>query len=436
MERGSLAVFLCVFLSSLAFGQNWSASRGSNQLQELKFFSPDGWELHQDVKSDNTLILGYSNGEAYFRIYVKDRDGFDFRTVFPKASPSTNVEKIGPMDWTTSEMQHSPPSSREPVNVKAFMSERNGYVYYGFARSNSASKSREMVNEFLRGLLVKPIGMGRSLTGVGYTGKKYFLAFGDTLSGFMGNEVKYDMKHTSDIFTKQWGGNYVGQTLHSHSLGGTQIRQKWREIGGQLSQQDMYVQYSAGHGSHSGLEIGVSYDEIRDNALSYAAKEVIVFTMACYSGNLVSSFNRKMNEWKQWANQGRTLFVMASSQPHETSATGPITDSDEPGGPSGSAGSAFGHALWKALIGYADGFNDGVKDGFISLGEIKDYAIWKTRQIGHHTPVVTGVFNPAMLMNRVPPKSVIAALEGSSEGLSESEIIRLIEELDEEFRIK
>jgi hypothetical protein len=83
----------------------------------------------------------------------------------------------------------------------------------------------------------------------------------------------------------------------------------------------------------------------------------------------------------------------------------PITGPDEPNGPEGSAGSAYGHSLWKALIGYSDGYNDGVKDGFISIDEILNFTIWKTQQVGGHTPVYTGSYNPALIMNRVPPKS-------------------------------
>ncbi len=87
----------------------------------------------------------------------------------------------------------------------------------------------------------------------------------------------------------------------------------------------------------------------------------------------------------------RSLMVMSSSTVAENSSTGPGTDPDQPNSPNGSAGSAFGHALWKALIGYSDGALDGVKDGFLSLGEIREFTITKTKQVGGHTPDYTGV---------------------------------------------
>ncbi len=62
---------------------------------------------------------------------------------------------------------------------------------------------------------------------------------------------------------------------------------------------------------------------------------------------------------------------MASSRADEESSTGSGHDPDEPSGPNGSAGSAFGHSVWKALIGYADKTEHGGNgDGFVTLDEI------------------------------------------------------------------
>ncbi len=67
-----------------------------------------------------------------------------------------------------------------------------------------------------------------------------------------------------------------------------------------MTADDMFVQYSSGHGSTSGLGVGVTYEEIRDNALAYPAKEIIIFIMACHSGGLVQSFNDKKDTWQNW----------------------------------------------------------------------------------------------------------------------------------------
>jgi hypothetical protein len=281
--------------------------------------------------------------------------------------------------------------------------------------------------------------MVRSLTDSEFAGKKFYFGWGaagwnDPSS--MHNEVKYDVFHTHDIFTEQVGGSYLGTKETGSHINRTLITDEWSRIGREMTDEDMYVQYSSGHGYSSGLAVGVSYDEIRDNALAYPAKEVVIFTMACKSGGLVDSFNRASDQWSDWRDQGRNLFVLASSRTWENSSTGPGSDEDEPGGPYGSAGSAFGHALWKSLIGYADGYTDGVKDGYVSLEEILEYSIYKTQRVGGHTPVYTGTYNPYLIMNRVPSADFLASLEGSTEGLSEEEIAAKIQSFDRAMRIQ
>ena len=279
----------------------------------------------------------------------------------------------------------------------------------------------------------------RSLTDSEFAGKKHYFGWGAAYRNDpsnMHNEVKYDVLHTHDIFTEQVGGSYLGTKETGTHVNSRIIQDEWDRIGADMTEDDMFVQYSSGHGYSSGLAVGVSYDEIRDNALSYPAKEVIIFTMACKSGGLVDSFNRRQNEWSDWREQGRNLLVLASSRTWENSATGPGRDQDEPGGPYGSAGSAFGHALWKALIGYADGYIDGVKDGYISLEEIVEYSIYKTQRVGGHTPVFTGTYNPYLIMNRIPPAEFLAGLENSTEGLSEEEIAARVQALDLAMRVQ
>jgi len=271
----------------------------------------------------------------------------------------------------------------------------------------------------------------RSLTGPEFSGKKFYLGFGDYLSGFMGNEEIYDIAHTHDVFTSEAGGDYEGVKLHGPKTGKKDVIAEWEALRKIITEKDMYLQYSSGHGSKTGLISGPSYKEIRDNALSYPAKEIIIFTMSCYSGNLVEVFNQKKSEWQNWAEQGKTLMVMASSRPGEESSTGPGKDPDEPGGPAGSAGSAFGHALGKALIGYSDGEIDGINDGFLSLGEIRDYTKRRTQKLGGHTPVVTGVYADHLLMAKTPSAEWLKVQSNqSTEGLTDEEIMEKIRELN------
>lgn len=254
-----------------------------------------------------------------------------------------------------------------------------------------------------------------SITGPDYHGKKFYLGWGANGNGNseMDNEVKYDVLHTHDLFVKEVGGSYQGTKLIGTSEArASAIRSKWESLKGQMTDNDMFLQYSSGHGSQSGLGVGLTYNEIRDFALALPSRETIIFTMACYSGNLVDSFNAKRSEWEN-TGMRRTLFVMSSSGADEESSTGPGRDPDEANGPDGSAGSAFGHALWKALIGYADANHDKQ----LTLGEIIQYTVHDTVQEGGHTPVMTGVYDPGLVMAKVPTFADLQDILGDTEEL-------------------
>lgn len=258
-----------------------------------------------------------------------------------------------------------------------------------------------------------------SLTGSNYTGKKFYLGWGHADpndNSMMKNETKYDVLKTHDIFTKDIGGKYEGKKLVEQTGSNEAINENFAEIAQKTTPNDQYVQYSSGHGFPQGLQFGGSYTTMANRILSLNAKEMISFTMACYSGGLVNEFNRRKSEWANYKEQGRTLFVMASSTVQQQSSTGPGMDSENPDNPYGSAGSAFGHALYRALKGEADGYIDGVQDGFVDLGEIEAYTKYLTRRIGGHTPVATGAYNPGLIMNKALTATDIAGMEFADRG--------------------
>lgn len=418
-----------------------STAQAAQKLRDISIEEPQGWRLHQEGESEGTLLMGFENGEEYVRFYTKADTSFSVKDMFESSVTvgATQTEIYGPFNWEIIEAHRPATADEAPESfIATFRATHANAVYYGYSASTSAAKARANITAFLDKVIVtSPIITGRSLTTASFTGKKYYYGWGAAGGGdpaMMHNEVKYDVLHTHDIFTKEVGGNYIG-TKQTGKVSASQIRAEWQRLGNLIGSDDMYVQYSSGHGSPSGLGVGVSYRDIRDNALKMKAKEIIIFIMACHSGGLVDAFDQKKNEWKDWDKQGRTLMVLASSKKSQTSSTGPGKDEDEPGGPTGSAGSAFGHALWKALIGYADGYKDGVKDGFLNLQEIRDFSVWKTQKVGGHTPVHTGVYNGQLVMNRVPPKAWVEALERSTEGLSDDQIAEKIRELDSSLRV-
>ncbi len=395
---------------------------------------PDGFTLVQEAQDEGTKFVVLQKNNDVIALYARSGDVDAVKMLASGSTVTGNTTKdYGPFSWKMFDAKFN--ANGKSANVKGFSAKHGNVTFYGYSRASSVDAAQSNVVPVLDSMRLQMVwpGSGRSLTSADYSGKKYYFGWGAAGQGdpsMMHNEVKYDVLHTHDIFTKNYGGGYQGDKLIGPNTSGSQIKGAWDSLKSQMGPQDMYVQYSSGHGMPTGLAVGVNYNQMRDAALSFNAKEVIILTMACHSGGLVDAFNAKKDVWGNWQAQGRTLFVLASSLKSETSSTGPGTDGDQPGGPNGSAGSAFGHALWKSLIGYADGYVDGVKDGFLSLEEIREHTIAKTKKVGGHTPVATGSYHGALVMNRVPPKSVLERFERGTEGLSDEEIEAQIHELD------
>jgi hypothetical protein len=381
-------------------------------IRDLSVTVPAGWELKQSLLDNGVSILRMTNGLETLQFYAREGSIGDAKAIFVNES-----KLLGEMSATADSIHWNEYlTSKNGLYTVGFEVEMGGTAYYGFTSASSADVAERNASTFLNGVQFNRLD---SLTGPEYKGKKYYLGWGAAMpsdQSEMHNEVKYDVLHTHDIFTKDVGGNYIGSKFTSYKDStSSNITGKWNELKNVMTPDDMYVQYSSGHGSPSGLAVGVNYNQIRDAVLGLHAKETVVFIMACYSGGLVESFNQKKSEWQNFQSQGRTLFVMSSSSKSQSSSTGPGTDPAEPGGPDGSAGSAFGYSLWQALIGKADGTVDGVKDGYLSLDEIEQFTTSKTQEVGGHKPTHTGAYDPKLIMNRVPPHKFIESLEHSTE---------------------
>lgn len=225
-----------------------------------------------------------------------------------------------------------------------------------------------------------------SLTPSGDPTKKIFFGFGDPNSGRVGseqfNEPRFDLRHLQNIFGHIYGGNYRTKLIFdADHFTHDAILKKMDEINQELGDAGMYAQYSATHGFPEDLKnglpgtlhvppAGISHIEMRDKILSFKAKEILVFTMACYSGGLVEAFKKNEAEWRPlFEKQKRTLFIMSSSKANEVSDTGPGQDINDPYNIVGDGGSLFGYYVWRGLTGLADTGHD----GYITLGELRDY---------------------------------------------------------------
>ena len=296
---------------------------------------PDGWRLRQKAKSDSIQFLGLRHGNDYLTIYTTPKKDFTLKDMLSSdahITTQTDAVQGGPLKWTIIEANYSPPTQAPTVYLRAFPR----CITTIYITDTPSLKVRIPPNKQV--MISLTISMSTQnevarLTDDQYPGKKYYVGFGDELSGEMGNEVTYDIKHTHDIFTQQLGGwSIIGTTLLGNDVGASDLEQKWQQLKSQMTSDDMYVQYSSGHGSPTGLLFGVSYNEIAQNVLSLPARELIVFIMSCYSGTLTESFDAQKNVWQDFDQKNRTLMVLASSEPSEESETGPAPTPMNPRG--------------------------------------------------------------------------------------------------------
>ena len=187
--------------------------------------------------------------------------------------------------------------------------------------------------------------------------------------------------------------------------------------------QDTVVIYTHSHGCRNGFEqsqpLGgividlpikrfphggtMLWDEYADLLLRIPAKNVIVFTMSCFSGGFVDYLNSTEVEdrWKdRRAKEGRNFIVLTSQNDSLTSD--PVMKGTEIVNP-------FTYAVAKALDGDADGFvlEDGKptvelrKDSKLSVGELIDFILYTTKNTASDrvrlkntaNPMSTGSFN-------------------------------------------
>lgn len=185
---------------------------------------------------------------------------------------------------------------------------------------------------------------------------------------------------------------------------------------GSLKPSDTLVIYSHSHGldnrlapdgstREGGLLVGVeqgigkmTWSEYAEHLLSLPAKNVIVFTMACYSGNLIEVLNTTAFKarWENRRKEGRS-FVVITAQ-----------NSDLLSGPANINGTminALPYAVEQAFAGRADGHRDefvqGALDGRLTLGELVYYTLHTSRTAGvgnTNDSKMTGSFDPSYVL--------------------------------------
>lgn len=200
------------------------------------------------------------------------------------------------------------------------------------------------------------------------------------------------------------------------------VMKRLRDYATRLKAEDTIVIYSHSHGvasrlapngsvSEGGMLVGIepgagkmTWSEYANLILNLPAKNVIVFTMACYSGQLIEILNTPAFKarWENRRAQNRS-FVVITAQNSERIA-----------GPANIGGvmmNALPYAVEQAFLGGADGYQDeryrGVLDGRITFGELIYFALQVSRTAGignNNDSQLLGSFDPSLQMANLQMK--------------------------------
>jgi len=166
--------------------------------------------------------------------------------------------------------------------------------------------------------------------------------------------------------------------IYTHSHGRRSGFEEAQPFGG------MVLDLPVRHPEHRGT---LPWDEYVDLLLEIPAKNIVVLTMACFSGGLVEYLETPQVQarWKERRKQGRNLIVLTSQNKDLPSS--PIVKDGEVVNP-------FTYAVVKAFNGEADGFAlengkpgmAGEKDGRLTAGELVDYILHTTGSTDSEAP--------------------------------------------------
>jgi len=183
--------------------------------------------------------------------------------------------------------------------------------------------------------------------------------------------------------------------IYTHSHGRRNGFEESQPLGGIVL--DLPIQ----HPEHQGTLL---WDEYVDLLLEIPAKNVVVLTMACFSGGLVEYLGspQMQTRWKERCKEGRNLIILTSQNKDLPSS--PVMKDGEVINP-------FTYAVAKTFNGEADGFapesgTAGEKDGRLTAGELVDYILHTTettvseapRRRNSAEPQLTGSFNRAKVL--------------------------------------
>jgi hypothetical protein len=150
--KGMSALAFTLLLGGTAHAANATAG-DTIQVQDMTLTVPDGWSLRQDAKDDGTIILGFENGAKYLTLYVKHQTGLDMHQIFVNGSQIVHDVHAVPRNRYTWNVLETSKSLTERTNfIASFLTEVDGYSYYGYTRGTSSVDAMASVTSFLNSL--------------------------------------------------------------------------------------------------------------------------------------------------------------------------------------------------------------------------------------------------------------------------------------------
>ena len=190
---------------------------------------------------------------------------------------------------------------------------------------------------------------------------------------------------------------YEVDLIPTMELGASIVEERFAHYARTLGTNDTFVMYSHSHGNRRGTFFA-EWDAYASAILALPARNVVIFSMSCHSGNLTDTLNRRKSEWAGRSSLGRGLVVLTPVSANQLCGPSPEPD----------VGNPFTYAVTTAARGAADGFTAGQKNGQVEMQELVDYVIQTTREKSRgkaHTPQFTGEFpvGKAFVTCPVPP---------------------------------
>src|SRR5688572_25277400 len=102
---------VCVAIFSLPLTAASLDESGHLTIHDIKFQVPQGWKLHQNAKSESTVLVGFNQGADYLQILVDPSQSIEMKDVFghdAEILEGVSTEAHGPFQWEVIETSKTP----------------------------------------------------------------------------------------------------------------------------------------------------------------------------------------------------------------------------------------------------------------------------------------------------------------------------------------